>query len=122
MYPEVKTAGLVLGGFWRKGVLRTGGSTAGYCRTGGASVGLLAGSDPKAVCILFMTQEALDKFNRGHGWTIGAEASVTFATQGGDASVDTRTAGHPVIGYLLTNSGLLVTVSLDGAKASRLDS
>jgi lipid-binding SYLF domain-containing protein len=111
---------LVIGGSWGEGVLRSGGTTAGYFRTGGASVGLLAGGDSKAVYVLFMTQEALDKFNRGDGWTIGADASVTFATYGGDASVDTRTEQHPVIGYVLTNSGLLLNVSLDGAKVSRL--
>jgi lipid-binding SYLF domain-containing protein len=120
IFPEVKTAGLVIGGSWGEGVLRSGGSTTGYFRTGGASVGLLAGGDSKAVYVLFMTQEALDKFNRGDGWTVGADASVTFATYGSNASVDTRTGQHPVIGYVLTNSGLLLNVSLDGAKVSRL--
>jgi lipid-binding SYLF domain-containing protein len=120
VFPAVKTAGLVIGGSWGEGVLRSGGGTAGYFRTGGASVGLLAGGDSKAVYVLFMTQEALDKFNRGNTWTIGADASVTFATHGGDASVDTQTGQHPVIGYVLTNNGLLLNVSLDGAKVSRL--
>ena len=121
VFPEMKTAGLVVGGSRGRGVLRSGAGTAGYYHTSGASIGLLAGGDSKAVYVLFMTQEALDKFNRGNGWTIGADASVTFATHGGDASIDTETGRHPVIGYVLTNSGLLLNASLDGAKVSRLD-
>ncbi len=121
VFPSVMTAGLVIGGSWGEGVLISDGSTAGYYSTGGASAGVLAGADSKAVFVLFMTQESLDKFRRGYRWTIGADASVTLAKAGADASVDTQTGQHPVIAYVLANSGLLVDVSLDGARINRLD-
>ena len=121
VFPNVMTAGLVIGGSWGEGVLRSGGGTAGYYSTGSASVGALAGAESKAVYVLFMTQEALDKFRAGNGWTVGADASVQIVRAGGDAAIDTRTAQHPVIGYVLTKTGLLVDVSLDGAKVSRMD-
>jgi lipid-binding SYLF domain-containing protein len=121
VFPSVMTAGLVVGGSWGEGVLRSDGSTAGYYSTGGASAGVLAGADSKAVFVLFMTQESLDKFRRGYRWTVGVDASVTLARVGADASVDTQTGQHPVIAYVLANTGLLVDVSLDGAKVNRLD-
>jgi lipid-binding SYLF domain-containing protein len=71
--------------------------------------------------VLFMTQESLNKFRNGYGWTVGVDASVTLARSGADAGVDTQTGQHPVIAYVLTNSGLLVDISLDGAKIRRLD-
>ena len=121
VFPSVMTAGLVVGGSWGEGVLRSDGGTAGYYSTGGASAGVLAGADSKAVFVLFMTQEALDKFRRGYRWTVGVDASVTLARVGADASVDTQTGQHPVIAYVLANTGLLLDVSLDGAKINRLD-
>ena len=121
VFPSVMTAGLVVGGSWGEGVLRSDGDTVGYYSTGGASAGVLAGADSKAVFVLFMTQEALDKFRRTYRWTVGADASVTLARAGADASVDTETGQHAVIAYVLANTGLLVDVSLDGAKISRLD-
>ncbi len=121
VFPSVMTAGLVVGGSWGEGVLRSEGKSAGYYGTGGASAGVLAGADSKAVYVLFMTQEALDKFRNGYGWTVGIDASVTIARSGADASVDTQTSQHPVIAYVLANSGLLVNVSLDGTKIRRLD-
>ena len=121
IFPSFKTAGLVIGGSWGDGVLRTGGETAGYYHADGASAGLLAGGDSKAVYVLFMTQEALDKFRNGNGWTFGVDASVVIANFGADASVDTRTAQRPVIAYVLANTGLILNVSLDGAKVRRMD-
>jgi len=121
VFPSVMTAGLVVGASWGEGVLRSEGRTAGYYATGGASAGVVAGADSKAVYVLFMTQEALEKFRNGYGWTAGVDASVTLAKSGADASVDTQSGQHPVIAYVLANSGLLVDVSLDGAKIHRLD-
>lgn len=121
VFPSVMTAGLVVGGSWGEGVLRSQGVTAGYYSTGGASAGLLAGADSKAVYVLFMTEDALDKFKRSGGWTVGADAAITLVKSGADASVDTMTAQHPVIGYVLANSGLLLDVSLDGQKISKLN-
>ena len=121
VFPSVMTAGLVVGGSWGEGVLRSDGMSTGYYSTGRTSVGVLAGADTKAIYVLFMTQEALNKFRNGYGWTIGADASVTLVRAGADASVDTQSAQHPVIAYVLAQSGLLVDVSLEGAKISRLD-
>ena len=121
VFPSVVTAGLVLGGSWGEGALRSGGSTVGYYSTGGASAGVIAGADSKSIYVLFMTDEALEKFRRGYGWTVGADASVTVMRTGADASVDTQSGQHPVIAYVLAKSGLLLDVSLEGAKVSRVD-
>ena len=121
VFPSVMTAGLVVGGSWGEGVLRSQGRTTGYYHTAGASAGLLAGADSKAVYVLFMTEDALDGFKRSGGWTLGADASVTLVKAGADAGIDTLTGQHPVIAYVLANSGLLLNVSLDGTKISKLD-
>ena len=54
-----------------------------------------------------MTQDALRNFQQSRGWTIGADASVTLLTVGATANMTTATAQQPIIGYVLSNRGLL---------------
>lgn len=121
VFPSVLSAGLGVGGSYGQGSLRSAGKTVGYYSTTAASVGLLAGADSKAVYLLFMTQESLDKFVASRGWTAGADASVTMLKMGSSASVDTQTAQKPIIGYALSNAGLMGSLSVDGTKVNKLD-
>jgi lipid-binding SYLF domain-containing protein len=120
VFPSVVSGGLIVGGSYGRGELRSDGRTAGYYSTAAASAGLLAGVESKAVYVLFMTQDSLDQFVRSKGWTIGADASVTLVHVGADAGVDTLTAREPVLGFVLSNAGLMAGVALDGTKVSRL--
>jgi lipid-binding SYLF domain-containing protein len=119
--PKVVTAGFVVGGSYGQGALRKHGVTAGYYDVLAGSVGLLAGAESKAIYMLFMSQEALDKFEASKGWTAGADASVAIANVGAAANMDTKTAQAPIIGYVLTNAGLMANLSLDGTKFNKLD-
>ncbi|HSC89289.1 YSC84-related protein [Variovorax sp. J22P271] len=121
VFPAVVSAGLGVGGSYGQGALRVGGKTDSYYSTTAASVGLLAGADSKAVFVLFMTQESLDKFRTSRGWTAGADASVTMLKIGASAAVDTQTMQQPVVGYALSNAGLMANLSLDGTKVNKLD-
>jgi lipid-binding SYLF domain-containing protein len=121
VFPSVVSAGLGVGGSYGQGALRVGGKSVDYYSTTAASVGLIAGADSKAVYVLFMTQEALDKFRASKGWTAGADASVTMLKVGASAAVDTQTAQQPVVGYALSNAGLMANLSLDGTKVNKLD-
>jgi lipid-binding SYLF domain-containing protein len=121
VFPSVVSAGFVVGGSYGQGALLVNDRATGYYSTSAASVGLLAGADSKAVYLLFMTQESLDKFRNSNGWTAGADASVSVLKAGADAGVSTQTATQPVIGYVLTNAGLMANISIDGTKVNRLD-
>lgn len=121
VFPAVVSAGFVVGGSYGQGALITGGATTGYYSTAAASVGLLAGADSKAVYILFMTQDSLDKFRNSKGWTAGVDVNVSALKAGANAGVDTQTATQPVLSYVLTNTGLMANLSVDGTKVTKLD-
>lgn len=121
VFPAVVSAGFVVGGSYGQGALRERGNTTGYYSTAAGSVGLLAGADSKAVYLLFMTQEALDKFKASQGWTAGADATVSVINVGANASIDTLTVRQPVVGFVLINGGLMANLSLDGTKITKLD-
>ena len=116
VFPSILQAGFVVGGSYGEGALRVRGRTAEYYSTAAGSVGLLAGAESKAVYILFMTDEALAKFRASKGWTVGADASVTLLNVGASASVDSKTVQQEIVGYVLTNGGLMANVSLEGTK------
>jgi lipid-binding SYLF domain-containing protein len=120
VFPSVVSAGFVVGGSYGQGALRVHNRTAEYYSTAAGSVGLLAGAESKAVFLLFMTDEALAKFRASKGWTVGADASVSVLKVGASAQVDSATAQQAIVGYVLTNAGLMANLSLDGTKITPL--
>jgi lipid-binding SYLF domain-containing protein len=121
VFPSVLEAGFVFGASRGNGVLRVGGNTVSYHATTSGSWGLQAGAQSTAVFILFMTDEALKRFQDSRGWTAGTDASVTLISVGASAQVTTATAQQPVVGYVLSNRGLMAGITLDGTRITRLD-
>ena len=121
VFPSVVSAGFIVGAATGQGVLRKGGKTAGFFRMSEGSVGLLAGAQSQSVFILFMTDGALSRFESSRGWTAGVDASVSMITVGANAEVTTQTAQQEIIGFVLTNAGLMGSVSLNGSRITRLD-
>jgi len=121
VFPSVVSAGFLIGGAHGQGVLRKAGKTAGYYSMTEGQVGLLAGAQSQAIFILFMTDGALKRFESSSGWTAGADANITMLTVGANAQVTTQTAQQEIIGFVLTNSGLMGSVSLNGSRITRLN-
>ena len=122
VFPSVIAAGLVVGGEYGEGALRSGGTSIGYYKTSTASFGLQIGAQSKAVIMMFMTQDALDKFRTSDkGWTAGVDGSVAVAKTGANGALDTATTNAPIVGFVLTNSGLMANLSFEGTKVSKLE-
>ena len=125
--PDVIKGGFILGGAYGEGALRLNDPTQGYEKHGGyfsvgaASVGLQIGVQSTSHVLFFMTDEALEKFRRADGWEIGADAEVTFPDKGLNAGIDSTSYEKPVVGVVFAEDGLLVGVSLEGAKYSPIN-
>lgn len=120
VFPSVLQAGFVVGGEFGKGSLRVGPITEEYLRLTAGSIGWQIGAQSKAIVLLFMTQDTLESFRRANGWEVGADATVALANIGANGDIDTATLQKPVIGFVMTNEGLMAGVSLQGAKISRI--
>jgi lipid-binding SYLF domain-containing protein len=121
VFPSFVSAGFIVGGGSGQGVLRKAGKTASYHRMNEASAGLLAGAQSQAVFILFMTDEALRRFEASSGWTVGADATVSMINVGANARITTQTAQQEVIGFVMTNAGLMGNISLNGNRVTRVN-
>ena len=121
IFSRFVSAGFVAGGGSGEGVLRAGGRSSGYFRMTEASVGFLAGAQSQAVFLLLMTDEAKKRFEDSRGWTAGVDASVTMISVGANAQLSTQTARQEVIGFVMSNAGLMGNVSLNGNRVTRLE-
>ena len=120
VFPAVVGGSFVVGVEHGKGVLRVANKAHSYYSTTGASLGWQAGGQSKAVIYVFSTQDALDKFVNGNGWSGGVDATVAAGRVGANGSIDTQTATAPVVSYVMTNTGLEAGVSLQGSKITKI--
>jgi lipid-binding SYLF domain-containing protein len=119
VFPNVRKAGLIVGGQYGEGALLKKGKIAGHFTTTALSVGLEAGAQSFGYALFFMTDEALSKFEKADGFEIGAEANVVFVDSGAAAGAGTTTGTAPVYGFAFGQKGLMAGVSLQGTKVSR---
>lgn len=120
VFPAVVGGSFVVGAEYGRGALRVGGRTVDHYSTTAGSIGFQAGGQSKAIIYVFNTTEALNKFRNSNGWSVGADATVTMGTVGANGSVDTQTLQQPVVSFVLTNVGLEVGVSVQGAKVTKI--
>lgn len=119
VFPQVLTAGLLVGGSHGNGALRRGNTTLGYYSLSSGSVGLLAGAQERTMYIFFMTPDALSRFQNSDGWTIGGDASVVVVDAGAMGRLD-KVNGPAVLGMVRGQQGFMASLSLDGTKISKL--
>jgi lipid-binding SYLF domain-containing protein len=120
VFSHVAKGGIGVGGAFGEGVLRIKGATVDYYSVGAASVGLTLGFAKHSEVIMFMTQDALDKFTRSDGWSVGADTAVALVSQGAGGQYDSATVGKPILGFVFGEQGLLGDLSFKGTKITKI--
>jgi lipid-binding SYLF domain-containing protein len=121
VFPHVTKGGAGVGGEFGEGALLVNGASAGYYSLSSASVGLTLGFAKHDEVILFMTQEALDKFTTSHGWSVGADTGVAVLSKGAGGAYDTQTLQRPILGFVFAEKGLIGDASFEGSKVTKLN-
>ncbi|MDR6504144.1 lipid-binding SYLF domain-containing protein [Burkholderia ambifaria] len=120
VFPSVVSTTFVVGGEYSDGALRVGRETVGYYNTAAGSIGFQVGAQSHALVFPFMTRGASEQFRKRDGWSVGADATVAVVKVGANGAVDFTTATAPVQAFVLTNTGLMAGVSLEGTKVTRI--
>jgi len=121
VFPRVTKGGVGIGGEYGEGVLQVNGKTVNYYSVGSASIGLTLGVAKRSEIVMFMTQEALDKFTKSDGWSIGADAGVALVSQGAGGTYDSKTLQKPILGFVFGEKGLIGDLSLEGSKIKKIE-
>lgn len=120
VFPEIVKVGFGVGGQYGEGVLFIDGEADGYYSTAGASFGLQLGVEFKSEIIVFVSEPALRAFRSRRGFSVGIDADVVTVTPGTLAKLSTTEPGAEMLGFVLTNEGLMAKLSFEGAKITRL--
>ena len=118
--PGVVKAGFVLGGEYGEGALQIDGKTVDYYNTVGGSFGLQLGAQVKDVFLLFMNDNALNNFRYGEGWEVGVDGSVALIAVGAEGSLDTTKTNQPILGFVISQKGLMYNLTLEGSKFNKI--
>lgn len=121
VFPNVKKAGLGVGGEYGEGALLVNGKVEQYYNTAAASIGFQMGVQVKRQIILFLDKSALEAFRNSEGWEIGVDGSVAIATLGVGGEIDSKSINHPVVGFIFGNKGLMYNLSLEGSKITPIN-
>jgi lipid-binding SYLF domain-containing protein len=120
VFSRVTKGGAGVAGEFGEGVLQVKGETVNYYSVGSASVGLTLGVARHSEIILFMTQDALDRFTASKGWSVGADTAVAVVSEGAGGQYDSAVVGKPILGFIFGEKGLLADVSLEGSKITKI--
>ncbi|MDQ7844163.1 MAG: YSC84-related protein [Armatimonadota bacterium] len=124
IFSDVVKVGVGIGGEYGEGVLRVGGRSVAYYSFASASVGLQVGFQKKDIIILFLADDALRRFQaRGpnEGWQVGVDGSIVLVDAGANASVDSAKINQPIVGFVVGQKGLMVNLTLEGSKITKLN-
>ncbi|KAF0190814.1 MAG: lipoprotein [Gammaproteobacteria bacterium] len=120
VFPSITKGGVGVAGEYGEGVLQVKGATVDYYNIGSASIGLTLGIASRSEIVMFMTEEALDKFKNSDGWKIGVDAGVAVVSVGAGGQYDTKTLQQPIIGFVFGEKGLIGDLSLEGSKITKI--
>lgn len=120
VFPKVYKAGFWLGGEYGEGALRIDGKTVDYYNMAAGSFGFQFGAQVKTVILVFVDQEALERFRNSEGWKVGVDGSVAVVDVGVGENIDSTTFKQPIIGFVLDPKGLMINLSLEGAKFTKI--
>jgi lipid-binding SYLF domain-containing protein len=121
VFPRVYKAGFWLGGEYGEGALRIEGKTADYYSIAAGSYGLQFGAQVKTVILVFLQQNALEQFRKDEGWKAGVDGSVAVADVGMGQAIDSTTFKEPIIGFIIDQKGLMLNLTLEGAKFTKIN-
>jgi lipid-binding SYLF domain-containing protein len=121
VFPRVVDGGVLVGGEYGRGALSVEGRIVGSYKVTSISLGLQAGLQSQSLVMMFMTQEALDRFTSKSNWMAGADASVAIGRVGANGRLETFD-DNGVVAFALTNAGLMVGAKVDGTRISKVAS
>ncbi|HUN51789.1 MAG TPA: lipid-binding SYLF domain-containing protein [Candidatus Sulfotelmatobacter sp.] len=120
IFPNIVKAGLIFGAAYGEGELKEGPKVEYYNSLTG-SWGLQAGGQSYGYAVFLMSDKAVHYIHRTHGLEIGVGPTVVVVNQGVAANFSTSTLKDDAYAFIFDQQGLMLGVSLEGTKISRIN-
>lgn len=121
IFPKVVKAGLGIGGERGNGVLFVGDNASGYYRTTSLAVGALAGVQTYGYALMFMTPQALERFQSKRGFELGVDGSVAVMNSGATAEIDTTNLKVDMVAFVFDEQGLMASAAVEGSRIKPIE-
>lgn len=119
-FPNIVKAGFVFGGSYGEGVLLKKAKYVDYYNSVTASWGLQAGAQSYGYAVFLVSDKAVKYLEESHGWEIGVGPTVVVVTEGVAKNLSTSTLKDDAYAFIFDQQGLMLGVSIEGTKISRI--
>ncbi len=120
IFPKMVKAGLVFGGAFGEGEMRSGSKIDSYYNSVTASWGFQAGVQSYGYVVFLMSPRAVNYVHRTRGWELGVGPTVVVVDKGFAENLSTSTLKHDAYAFIFDQKGLMAGISLEGTKISRI--
>ena len=120
IFPNIVKAGLVFGGAYGEGVLKTGSSIDGYYNSVSAAWGLQAGAQSYGYVLFLMSDRVIEQLKETEGWELGVGPTVVVVDEGVAKNLSTSTLQDDAYAFIFNQQGLMAGISIEGTKVSRI--
>jgi lipid-binding SYLF domain-containing protein len=120
VFPNVIKAGLVFGGSYGEGVLNKKGGAVDYYNSVSASWGWQVGAESYGYVVFLISDKAVDYLETSKGWEIGVGPSIVVVNEGMAKNLSSSTLKEDAYAFIFDQRGLMVSLSIEGTKISRI--
>ena len=120
VFPNIVKAGLIFGGGYGEGVLLKGSKVVDYYNSVTASWGLQAGAQSYGYAVFLMTDKAVKYLEDTNGWEIGVGPTLVVVTEGLAKNMSSSTLKDDAYAFIFDQQGLMLSVSIEGTKITRI--
>jgi len=120
VFPNIIKAGFVFGAAYGEGALIQGGHVVDYFNTFTGSWGLQAGAESYGYALFLMNNRALDYLKKSNGWEIGVGPTVVVVNEGIAKNLSSTTLQDDAYAFIFNQEGLMLSISIEGTKITRV--
>ena len=120
VFPNIVKAGLVFGGSYGEGLLKEGTRVLDYYNSVSASWGLQAGAQSFGYVVFLMNDKAVNYLKETHGWEIGVGPTLVVVNEGIAKNLSSSTLKDDAYAFIFDQAGLMVGLSIEGTKITRI--
>ncbi|HEX5357157.1 MAG TPA: lipid-binding SYLF domain-containing protein [Aquabacterium sp.] len=120
VFPKIIKAGLVFGGSYGEGTLNKNNGVTEYYNSVSASWGWQLGAESYGYVVFLVSDKAVRYLEESKGWEIGVGPTVVVVNEGIAKNLSSSTLKDDAYAFIFDQQGLMVSVSIEGTKISRI--
>jgi lipid-binding SYLF domain-containing protein len=120
VFPDIKEAGMFIGGKYGEGVLRVGRTTKAYYSIKSASIGMQMGAQQYAMIIAFTSDAALNKFLLDDDWKTDVDGKIAMAEWNSKEELDDIDFDDDMVAFVFDSTGMMGSFTMEGTKFKRI--